>query len=94
VRLRQALSLAMDRQAQIDSIFEGVAAVNGPLLAALDDWALPINQLGEGAKLSTHNVAEPKCPPRARLRPAPSQSSLIAWPAEPDARCAMMKSAP
>jgi peptide/nickel transport system substrate-binding protein len=60
VRVRQAICLAMDRKAQIDSIFEGVGTVNGPLPAALDDWALPINQLGDGAKLYTHNVAEAK----------------------------------
>jgi peptide/nickel transport system substrate-binding protein len=60
VRVRQAVCLAMDRKAQIDSIFEGVGAVNGPLPAALDDWALPIAQLGEGAKLYTHSVAEAK----------------------------------
>jgi peptide/nickel transport system substrate-binding protein len=60
VRVRQAICLAMDRKTQIDSIFEGVGAVNGPLPAALDDWALPINQLGEGAKLYTHSVAEAK----------------------------------
>jgi peptide/nickel transport system substrate-binding protein len=60
VRVRQALCPAMDRKAQIDSIFEGVGAVNGPLPAALDDWALPITQLGDGAKLYTHNPAEAK----------------------------------
>src|SRR5262245_14706264 len=47
-------------KAQIDSIFEGVGAVNGPLPAALDDWALPIAQVGDGAKLYTHSVAEAK----------------------------------
>ena len=57
---RQAMCLAMDRKAQIDSIFEGVGAVNGPLPAALDDWALPIAQLGDGAKYYRHDPAEAK----------------------------------
>jgi ABC-type transport system substrate-binding protein len=34
--------------------------VNGPLPAALDDWALPIAQLGEGAKYYRHDPAEAK----------------------------------
>ncbi len=60
MRVRQAICLAMDRKAQIDSIFESVGAVNGPLPAALDDWALPIAQLGEGAKYYRHDPAEAK----------------------------------
>ena len=60
VRVRQAMCLAMDRKAQIDSIFEGVGAVNGPLPAALDDWALPIALLGEGAKYYRHDPPEAK----------------------------------
>jgi Bacterial extracellular solute-binding proteins, family 5 Middle len=74
VRVRQAICLAMDRKAQIDSIFEGVGAVNGPLPAALDDWALPIAQLGEGARYYRHDPAEAKrlgraAQPESRQRP-------------------------
>ena len=70
VRVRQAICLAMDRKAQIDSIFEGVGAVNGPLPAALDDWALPIAQLGEGAKYYRH---DPRRGQAASRRRRPSQ---------------------
>src|SRR4029450_1975059 len=60
VRVRQAIRLALDRQTILDSTLEGVGAVNGPLPAALDDWALPIAQLGEGAKYYRHDPAEAK----------------------------------
>ena len=58
VRVRQALSLAIDRKAIIDATLEGVGVVNGPVAAALTDWALPIDQLGEGAKYYKHDRAE------------------------------------
>ena len=60
VRVRQAVSLAMDRKALIDATLEGVGVVNGPVAAALTDWALPIDQLGEGAKYYKHDKAEAK----------------------------------
>src|SRR5262245_4529560 len=60
VRVRQAICLALDRKGLIESVLEGVGTVNGPLPAALDDWALPIDKLGEGAKLYRHDVAEAK----------------------------------
>ena len=58
VRVRQAVSLAMDRKGIIDSTLEGVGAVNGPLPAALSDWALPIAELGEGARYYRHDPVE------------------------------------
>jgi peptide/nickel transport system substrate-binding protein len=60
VRVRQALSMAIDRQALIDATLEGVGVVNGPVPAALTDWALPIDQLGEGARYYRHDPAEAK----------------------------------
>src|SRR4030095_7368062 len=54
VRVRQAICLALDRKTIIDSTLEGVGAVNGPLPAALDDWALPIAQLREGGEDYRH----------------------------------------
>jgi peptide/nickel transport system substrate-binding protein len=60
VRVRQAVSLALDRQGLIEAVLEGVGAVNGPVPAALDEWALPIDQLGEGAKYYRHDPAEAK----------------------------------
>jgi peptide/nickel transport system substrate-binding protein len=60
VRVRQAVSLALDRREIIESTLEGVGVVNGPLAAALTDWALPIDQLGEGARNYRHDPAEAK----------------------------------
>jgi peptide/nickel transport system substrate-binding protein len=57
-RVRQAVSLAIDRQGLIDATLEGVGAINGPLPAALSEWALPIAELGEGAKYYRHDPAE------------------------------------
>ena len=59
-RVRQAVSLAIDRKAMIDQTLEGIGAVNGPLPAALSDWALPIAELGEGAKYYRYDPAEAK----------------------------------
>ena len=58
VRVRQAVSLALDRKEIIDATFEGAGAVNGPLPAALSEWALPIAELGEGARYYRHDPAE------------------------------------
>jgi peptide/nickel transport system substrate-binding protein len=60
VRVRQAMSFAIDRQAIIDSILEGVGVMNAPVPAALREWALPIDQLGEGARYYRHDPAEAK----------------------------------
>lgn len=45
VQVRQALSLAIDRQAIIDSVFFGAGHVSGPLAPTLGDWALPVEEL-------------------------------------------------
>ena len=58
VRVRQAVCLALDRKEIIEATLEGVGNVNGPLPAALTDWALPIDRLGEGAKFYRHDPAE------------------------------------
>ena len=60
VRVRQAMSMAIDRQRIIDDILEGVGVVNPPVPAALKDWTVPIDQLGEGAKYYKHDPAEAK----------------------------------
>ena len=57
-RVRQAVSLAMDRKGYVDATLEGVGVVNGPVPAALGDWALPIAELGEGAKYYRYDPAE------------------------------------
>jgi peptide/nickel transport system substrate-binding protein len=59
-RVRQAMSLAIDRQAIIDTVFEGGGVMNGPVPAALRDWALPVDQLGEGSRYYKHDPAEAK----------------------------------
>ncbi len=60
VRVRQAISMAIDRQGIIDAVAEGVGVTNPAVPAALKDWAIPINQLGEGAKYLKHDPAEAK----------------------------------
>jgi ABC-type transport system substrate-binding protein len=59
-RVRQAISMAIDRQGLVDSVLEGVGTVNGPVPAALSDWALPIDQLGEGSRAYRYDPAEAK----------------------------------
>jgi peptide/nickel transport system substrate-binding protein len=60
VRVRQAISLAVDRLAIISDVLEGVGVLNAAVPAALKDWAVPVNQLGEGAKYFKRDVAEAK----------------------------------
>jgi peptide/nickel transport system substrate-binding protein len=50
VWVRRAMSLAINRQDIIDSVYEGAAAMNPPVPAALKDWSVPFAQLGEGAQ--------------------------------------------
>ena len=57
-RVRQALSLAVDRQGIIDTINEGVGVLNPAVPAALKEWALPIDRLGEGARYFRHDPGE------------------------------------
>ena len=45
LQVRQALSMAIDRQAIIDSVFFGAGQVSGPLAPTLGDWATPIDEL-------------------------------------------------
>src|SRR6185503_16991784 len=39
-------------------VFEGVGVGNGPLPAALAEWALPVTQLGEGSRYYRYDPAE------------------------------------
>jgi peptide/nickel transport system substrate-binding protein len=50
VRVRRAMSLAINRQGIIDATYEGNGAFNPPVPAALKEWSIPIDQLGEGAR--------------------------------------------
>jgi ABC-type transport system substrate-binding protein len=60
VRVRRAMSLALDRQGLIDAVLEGVGVVNPPVPAALKDWTLPMDKLGEGAKWYRYDPKEAK----------------------------------
>ncbi len=59
-RVRQAMSLAIDRQGILDATAEGVGVFNPPVPAALKEWALPMEQLGEGAKYYKYDPKEAK----------------------------------
>jgi len=60
VRVRQAMSMAIDRKAIIEAVFEGVGAMNPAVPAALKEWSVPFDKLGEGAKYYKHDPAEAK----------------------------------
>lgn len=58
IRVRKALALAIDHKAILAATAEGVGVLNPPVPAALSDWAIPFDQLGEGAKYYEYNPAE------------------------------------
>jgi peptide/nickel transport system substrate-binding protein len=60
VRVRQAMSLAINRQAIIDDTYEGAGAFNAAVPAALKEWSLPVDQLGEGARYFKYDPKEAK----------------------------------
>jgi peptide/nickel transport system substrate-binding protein len=60
VRVRRAMSLAINRQRIIDAVAEGVGVFNPPVPAALKDWSLPVSQLGEAARYYRYDPGEAK----------------------------------
>jgi len=60
VRVRQAMSMAIDRKAIIEAVLEGVGAMNPAVPAALKEWSIPFDKLGEGAKYYKYDPAEAK----------------------------------
>jgi len=60
VRVRRAISLAFNRQGFIDALLEGVGIFNPAVPAGLKDWALPVDQLGEGAQYYKFDPARAK----------------------------------
>jgi peptide/nickel transport system substrate-binding protein len=60
VRVRQAMSLAIDRKGLIEATAEGVGVSNPPVPAALRDWSIPMEQIGEGGKWYRYDPAEAK----------------------------------
>ena len=58
VRVRRAMSLAIHRQGIIEAVYEGMGALNPPVPAALKEWSVPMNQLGEGARWYKYDLAQ------------------------------------
>jgi ABC-type transport system substrate-binding protein len=58
VRVRQAMSMAIDRQGILDATAEGVGVFNPAVPAAFKEWSVPIAELGEGARYFKHAPAE------------------------------------
>ncbi len=50
VRVRQAMSMAIDRVAIVNATLEGVGVMNPSVPAGLKEWSIPLDQLGEGAR--------------------------------------------
>jgi len=60
-RVRQAVSLAINRQEWVDTLHMGMGHVdNGPLPAGMTAWKLPTDQLGEGAQYFGYDTKEAK----------------------------------
>jgi peptide/nickel transport system substrate-binding protein len=60
IRVRQALSMAVDRAALGKAIFNDEYSNNGVIAAALGKWALPPDQLGDASKYYQYNLSEAK----------------------------------
>ena len=60
VRVRRAMSMAINRPAIIDAVYEGVGTLNPPVPAALKEWSVPMDQLGEGAQYYKFDLARAK----------------------------------
>jgi peptide/nickel transport system substrate-binding protein len=58
VRVRRALSLAVDRKGIVDAVAEGVGVLNPAVPAALREWTIPPDQLGDGAQWFKHDPAQ------------------------------------
>jgi len=59
VRVRRAVSLALNRRDLVEAVADGAGVLNPPgLPAALREWALPIDQLGEGAAFYKYDAAQ------------------------------------
>jgi len=60
IRVRQALSMAVDRAALGKAIFNNDYSNNGVLAAALGKWSLPPDQFGDASKFYQYNPGEAK----------------------------------
>ena len=57
VRVRRAMSMAIDRKGIIDAVAEGIGVLNPAVPAALKEWSIPADQLGEGAQYFRYDPA-------------------------------------
>jgi len=57
VRVRQAMSMAIDRPGIVDAVYEGVGVMNPAVPTGLKEWSLPMDQLGEGARYFRYDPA-------------------------------------
>lgn len=54
-RVRQAISMAINRQEMIDSLGLGKGKMDTAVPASLSEWHVPVDQLGEGAQYYQYN---------------------------------------
>ncbi|HYB41692.1 MAG TPA: ABC transporter substrate-binding protein, partial [Candidatus Methylomirabilis sp.] len=57
VRVRRAMSMAIDRKGIVDATMEGMGAMNPAVPAALREWSIPMDQLGDGARYYRYDAA-------------------------------------
>jgi peptide/nickel transport system substrate-binding protein len=60
LRVRQAMSLAVDRKDLMDATSEGTGMLNPPVPAGLKEWSLPVAELGEDARYYRRDLPEAK----------------------------------
>ena len=60
LRVRRAISMAIDRKGILDAVAEGQGVMNPAVPAALKEWSIPFDQLGEGAQYFKHDPAQAK----------------------------------
>jgi len=60
VRVRRAMSMAIDRTAIVNATLEGVGVINPAVPAGLKEWSIPLDQLGEGARYQQYDPAAAK----------------------------------
>jgi peptide/nickel transport system substrate-binding protein len=57
VRVRRAMSMAIDRSAIVNATLEGVGVMNPAVPAGLKEWTIPLDQLGEGERYLRYDPA-------------------------------------
>jgi peptide/nickel transport system substrate-binding protein len=55
VRVRQAISMAVDREGIVNATLEGVGVPNPAVPAGLKEWSLPIDQLADAGRYMRHD---------------------------------------